>query len=387
MSYTSLQQLSNILKKYFIGKYLSEISVTEDDGINNLSYYEDYNTIPLFTFDELLTEIPSFPTTFNNIMYIIDGSSRSFKTINGNISIASIAISSNLKPIIGVYPGLGILKEILLDYPFIAIATSTFDKKFSLDPFIYENKLIKTYSPSGRPYTLSYNVQAMETELRQELETKALEAIISSSVLNDLIVIDGPLFPQYIFVENEEREVLFRERYKIISSKYNIVGIVKRLDKSKVLIRTLTSTYRNRMISQFNLDPMLFLSDESLIHSLILKRNQKENEYIPIVIGPLLRKIGDIAKVYMYYVIIPLSKYLPNFVTLRIESVKNLKPEEIITYLVWQEFSKDGIPKLLALADNLAKKVTSGIVNYLIYLLRSNGIELSYNSKIGVQLT
>lgn len=387
MSYTSLQQLSNILKKYFIGKYLSEISVTEDDGINNLSYYEDYNTIPLFTFDELLTEIPSFPTTFNNIMYVIDGSSRSFKTINGNISIASIAISSNLKPIIGVYPGLGILKEILLDYPFIAIATSTFDKKFSLDPFIYENKLIKTYSPSGRPYTLSYNVQAMETELRQELETKALEAIISSSVLNDLIVIDGPLFPQYIFVENEEREVLFRERYKIISSKYNIVGIVKRLDKSKVLIRTLTSTYRNRMISQFNLDPMLFLSDESLIHSLILKRNQKENEYIPIVIGPLLRKIGDIAKVYMYYVIIPLSKYLPNFVTLRIESVKNLKPEEIITYLVWQEFSKDGIPKLLALADNLAKKVTSGIVNYLIYLLRSNGIELSYNSKIGVQLT
>ncbi|MBP1357055.1 MAG: DNA double-strand break repair nuclease NurA [Sulfolobus sp.] len=387
MSYTSLQQLSNILRKYFIGKYLSEISVTEDDGINNLSYYEDYNTIPLFTFDELLTEVPSFPTTFNNIMYVIDGSSRSFKTINGNISIASIAISSNLKPIIGVYPGLGILKEILLDYPFIAIATSTFDKKFSLDPFIYENKLIKTYSPSGRPYTLSYNVQAMETELRQELETKALEAIISSSVLNDLIVIDGPLFPQYIFVENEEREVLFRERYKVISSKYNIVGIVKRLDKSKVLIRTLTSTYRNRMISQFNLDPMLFLSDESLIHSLILKRNQKENEYIPIVIGPLLRKIGDIAKVYMYYVIIPLSKYLPNFVTLRIESLKNLKPEEIITYLVWQEFSKDGIPKLLALADNLAKKVTSGIVNYLIYLLRSNGIELSYNSKIGVQLT
>ncbi|MCY0860354.1 MAG: DNA double-strand break repair nuclease NurA [Sulfolobaceae archaeon] len=384
MEYATYQKLFNDILKYYINGYLDPNSLYYNEE-EDTSYIEEEDTIPLFTVSELLTQVDEIPS-FRNEIYAIDGSSRTYKTLKGNISFSSVAIVSSVKPIIGVYPGLGLLKEISINKPFIALASPTLDKASSIEPFIYTSKFITLFSPSGKTYTSNYNVRSMETELRQELETAALSFVLSISNQNDIIIVDGPLFPNYFYLETSERTVLFNERLKVLDNRSNVIGVVKRLDKSRSLVKALSSPYlKNKIVNYYKIDPSLFLSDEAFIHSLI-SRHYNNKPYKPVIIGPLLKQLNESCKVYLYYAAIPLTMFIPHFSVLRIETLRLNKPQELLSYIATQGFSKDGIPKLVALADSIAKSITSGISNYFLAYLRSSGVELSYVSKLEAKI-
>ncbi len=352
----------------YITRYLNTASL---EGMYYIDSQENSNVLPLEKPQNLVREIKSLE--FEKEVFSIDGSSRSFISGKGIVSVASIAVTSTFSGIYDVYPSIDGKSKLGLNEPFIAVASSNLESS-KLDPYLFSNSYISSVSLSGEPFSPLSGFENIEAELRSLLETKTLNKLKNKGY----VIVDGPLFPSYLYLNSKVKDKIILERRKIIDS--NFIGIVKRIDKSQYLVKSLNGEYRKYFIQKFRLDPKSFISDESLILNLI--RFNYNVPYSPIVIGPFLDRITENIDIYINYLIVPFNSYMPNFSILRVETLNN--NEETIRKILSLKMTKDGIPYNLALADLTAKKLSSGLYKLIILYLQQLGLQSSFYSRLEV---
>ena len=317
---------------------------------------------------EIINEV--YPIDIKDTVYAIDGSSRSLTSAGGIISISTLAISSSYSTIYGVFPSLFGLPGLPINKPFIGLASSN-PLRGKIEPYLYSsNSLFTSVSLSGEPFLSTDEPERIETEIRGILETEALKITKGKGIT----IVDGPLFPSYIYLPEKVKTIITKERSKVIDKNY--IGVVKRLDKSNLLIKVL-SRNSAEFESKYRINPQNFLSDESFLFHLV--RFNYSPPYPILSIGPLIREVEKV-KYYISYLVLPYHKYVPKFSILRIESV-NREAVSIISSL---PFSGDGIPKILAIADKTAKELSSGILKYIIFSLNRIGFQESFRDKFEV---
>ena len=362
--------------------------MTENKGLFVLlneivqKYIKDYFEVKSGTFEEnapsdiflgagtkeLINEVLAVDIKIS--IYGIDGSSRSLTSSGGIISISTLAISSSYSSIYGVFPSLFGLPVLPINKPFIGLASSN-PSRGKIEPFLYSsNSLFTSVSLSGEPFLSTHDPERIESEIRGVLETEALKITKNKGIT----IIDGPLFPSYIYLPDKVKGILTKERSKVIDQNY--IGVVKRLDKSNLLVKVLSKNSKE-FENKYGINPKNFLSDESFLYHLV--RFNYSPPYPILSIGPLIKEIEKI-KYYIYYLVLPYHKYVSKFSVLRIESM-NRDAVNIVSSLA---FSGDGIPKILAIADKTAKELSSGILKYIIFSLNRIGFQESFRDKFEV---
>ncbi|WP_338603775.1 DNA double-strand break repair nuclease NurA [Sulfolobus tengchongensis] len=356
--------LKDIISKYIVN-YLGSsttINVEAEEYIEN-----DSSGTLISPLNEFMNYVDIRQS--QSLIYSIDGSSRSFISSKGIISIASVVISSSITPIFGVYPPISGFPELDLKRPFLALASSSHQSP--LIPFFYNSDFITTLSLDGTFFTSANSPEEIETEIRTVLETEALKKIPKDG---SIILLDGPLIPPLIFLKSKVRDEVLKMRLEVMRS--NVIGVVKRLDKSRLLISSL-SKFGSRFSERFKIDPRKYFNDESFILDFI--KSNLSPPYVPISLGPILRKIGNIP-LYVNYLVYPLHPYVFKFSILRIESLVNdLKIMDQVSSL---KFTRDGIPFTLAIADRTAKEITNAILRIVVTTLESMGMQASFYSKL-----
>jgi len=360
--------------------------MTENKGLFVLlneivqKYIKDYFDVKSGTFEEnspndiflgtneVINEV--LPKDIKRPIYAIDGSSRSLTSASGIISISTLAVSSSYLSIYGVFPSLFDLPSLPISKPFIGLASSN-PSRGKIEPFLYSsNSLLTSISLNGEPFLSTHDPERIETEIRGVLETEALKITKDKG----LTIIDGPLFPSYIYLPDKVKIILTKERSKIIDQNY--IGIVKRLDKSNLLVKVLSENSKE-FENKYKINPQNFLSDESFLYQLV--RFNYAPPYPILSVGPLVREIEKL-RYYIFYLVLPYHKYVPKFSILRIESISR----DAINIASSLPFSSDGIPKILAIADKTAKELSSGILKYIIFSLNRIGLQESFRDKFEV---
>ena len=341
-------------------------------------YIREYFNV--YTVDPILSESPATlasndivnevePIRFENEVFAVDSSSRSITSAGGIISIVTLGVSSLSKPVFGAYPGLFGIKNIELNKPFVALASSSVSK--GINPYLYSSKYVTTVSLDGTPFQSITDPERVETELRAIIETEALKKLKGFGT----IIVDGPLFPSYTFLPEKVKKTIINERLKVLDSSY--IGVVKRLDKSDLLVKSLASKAKD-IYSKYKVDPRGFISDEAFLFQLV--RFNFNPPYPVLSVGPLIKEITQGVKIYVNYLVYPIHKYVPKFSFLRIESFTR----DAINKIVSLKFTLDGIPTVLAIADKTAKELSSGILRYIAFSLDRIGLQESFRGKFEV---
>lgn len=351
------------------------MEILNDIIIKYISYYLSYpyhDSFPHFANEDSFVKEVKENYKPEGEVYAVDGSSRSFVSGKGIISVSAVAISSSSIPIYGVYPSLDGERELELKEPFIAIASSMHETS-KIDPYLFSNEYVTTISITGEPFNSLDDFEKIEGEIRSILETKALRLVKDKG----RVLVDGPLFPSYLYFPSKLKERLLKERKDSINE--NFIGIVKRVDKSRVLINSLDEELKEYIWQKYKVNVNSFLSDEAFLLSLV--RFSYSQPYKTLRVGPIIKDVQG-TKVYMYYLIIPFHRYVPKFSILRIETVSSR--EDVIDFVASLSITKDGIPSILALADSKAKKISLALYKYIISIGERIGLQPSFYSRLSV---
>lgn len=357
--------ISNIVTKYITG-YLSIAGNQINFRVDSTSDNDKY--ILLTKTSDIISEIEN--KSIKEEIISLDSSSRSITSTKGLVSFGAIAIVSSSRGIFGVHPPIGILKSLNIEVPFIAIAPSA-EVKNSLDPFMYSNKYIMTTSLDGTPFNNLMDAERVEAELRFVLETYSL-----SKTKGFLTLLDGPLYPYMNFLSSKYREKVYSIRSEFLHNR--VIGIVKRLEKSTILRKAIPQDVRFEFYTRYKVDPWSFLSDESFLFHLV--RFNFSPPYNRLYFGPICRIMENDKRVYIHYLIIPYHPYVAKFSMLRVETLEY--DESLITKLGNLEITRDGIPKILAFSDKIAKEISAGILKLISGILESAGIFASFSSRL-----
>ncbi|QKQ99678.1 DNA double-strand break repair nuclease NurA [Metallosphaera tengchongensis] len=300
----------------------------------------------------------------NEEVVAIDGSSRSFFFSQGVVSVSSVVAFSNTRGALLTFPSFGGMKGLDQDIPFISIATP-FTNVDRIEDFVLPPSVSKFSTQQ-----LNINDQnALETELRFSLETACIERLKDKQ----FVLIDGPLIPRFIYLNKKISQKLIERRKSTLNR--NLVGIVKRVNRSSILVNAMRKD-DNYFYSTYGINPHSFSSDEALLTHLARKIQRTPNR--PFIVGPVIRKQEEL-EITSHYVVVPFHPFVEKFSILRIESISNsFLPETLLSI----PMSFDGIPLPLALADKLAKEISSAVFSLLIQDLQQMGMQASFYSRL-----
>lgn len=362
-----LSVLSDIVNDYVTG-YLNQYSLEW-----HTPKYDDEKVRVSFDDVDTLLSRPSWERETDEVIGL-DGSSRSLVSSRGIISIASVASSSSRRPVVGVFPSFGV-PEIAISSPFVAVAPALPERRGMLDPYLYSSSEIMTVSTNGEPLTASMGPERIEGELRLLLETKALETLQRDYPIKR-IFLDGPLMPR-----DGSREAisgsLWERRRKIVEG--NVIGVVKRLNRSTLLLRSFSGETRRDFISKYGIDPVHALSDEAILQGIV--RFYVQPPFQPYVFGPL-RVSQEGFTYFVKYLLYPIHRYVRKFYFLRIESTHEDLSD--VSSVLSYGLTMDGVSNIVAIADRLAKETTDGLRKLMFYKLDQLGIPASFESRIEV---
>ena len=297
----------------------------------------------------------------------VDGSSKSLISSGGIVSVAAVAVTGISVPLRGVYPHFTGLRGLEMKAPFIALAPST---KGRNNVLLASLDYIMLRSIDGTPLDASLGVSRVETELRSNLETEAISHAEGTPLL------DGPLLPSYSSLPSEVRRELVRRRYRRLPK--GAVGIVKRIDRSKLLVEAL-NPYAKELEARFGLSNVSFLNDEALVSNLV--RRLAVPPFKPMAFGPVIYEPHGV-RVYAYYLALPLHPHVRKFSIIRVESL-TLR-EGIVDEVASLPLGTNGVPYPIAYADKVAREVRGGLVKALKLSLESFGIGVSYAGNMAV---
>jgi hypothetical protein len=241
----------------------------------------------------------------------VDSSSRHVETPVADVVVGAVAALSSLGSIRFEWPSLSPLRYNGGLHPVFYILSNAGSQ------FSFEDPLVLTANPSGRPFDISYSVGEACDEMRVSLENWVLEVLgeLLDARVNPVVMVDGPLYvvakaltreaPQWI------RDVwvkLLEGRVKAVrgleSRGVPVIGVVKRVEKSTILSRTWgLEDIRGDIVE----------GDRSVV----LKFMASINDRVPgriyvtpriMVRTPQLPGIGVLEKV-VQYIVIPPGKY------------------------------------------------------------------------------
>ena len=175
----------------------------------------------------------------------VDSSSRHVETPVADVVVGAVVAISSLGSTAFEWPSLGPLRYTGRLHPVFYILSNAGVQ------FSFEDPLVSTVNPSGRPFDISYSVGEACDEMRVSLENWVLEVLggLLEAQVNPVVMVDGPL---YVVAKALTRDVqpwirdvwvkLLEGRVKAIrgleSRGVPVIGVVKRVEKSTILSRT-----------------------------------------------------------------------------------------------------------------------------------------------------
>lgn len=242
------------------------------------------------------------------------------------------------------------------------------------------NPAVLTKNPVGIPYNSTYNKYALLNELRLHVENCVLEESIKRGVITrgSVLFLDGPLiYPSIQALDHsitplerktyvEAVEHLNKTRVKLlrilVEEGVQVVSIVKRLNRSYIL----------SAVDPVNLSQGKS-NDEVYLSALVFSRRELHGKHL--VLGPLVlkQKAGYGLSRFIWYIGIsrrpyPLRGGLGNYVFYRVEAPEGSHENEVLRYVVYDSVHAGStVPLSLLIVDRRVKKITSSLVNYVLY--------------------
>lgn len=267
-----------------------------------------------------------------------------------------------------------------------------------------------TRSPAGVPYTPEYNKYVILDELRFSLENHMLRKLLVEDLVDEstFLLIDGPLYYVPSFVHHYDKltppsrgmidnyvsswKTLTEERIMLLEKYYRnsipVMGVIKRLE-----ISTLLSTLDPLRISLGNR-----VNDQAYLSIFVSRIKAQFSK--PFILGPvridtsnsILREyVKNIKNKIVYYIGIPKRAHVSpgiysNYTFYRIEVFdegeqiygEKLAPYEVALYDSY--CSGTLLPLSIMLVDKRVKKLSRSLSNYLLRVLESGGIPLTYDT-------
>lgn len=241
---------------------------------------------------------------------------------------------------------------------------------------------ITTSNPLGVAYTSTYNKHALLAELRLSLEQCLLELFSSSELAESgtILLLDGPLAypttPMLVEPRDFERvriyveaiELLNKKREQVVSKLaekgLQVISVVKRLHKSYIL----------SLVDPASISPRGKVNDEAYLSTLVLTNSGLYGQ--PFIVGPILVKQKPPCSLnrIVWYIgfprrIYPLRGGLGNYVFYRVEVFEKMISESVLNYIAYDSIHTGSLlPLSILVADRRVKKLTSSLVNYILYL-------------------
>jgi hypothetical protein len=342
----------------------------------------------------------------------VDGSSRRFSTPYGFLVLATVALALGPLPLFE-YPSMG------YEYPVRRVLSEPFAATY--ESLGVKHSLIATRSPAGHPYeppplssspeeggsSEGYTPAEVAHEVRTRLETLGLKVSVEELREGSLVILDGPLYQRpwgsdvsrNPYLRDDWRE-LTRERVEVLEeasrSGVVVLGSVKRLDKSRLLVRVHWS-----LSEALGLNCPRQENDQAeavCLASLYVKKHGLRG-LSPLLIGPLKARVSDPLKkqlgieppeyVYSYVVVpqLPYNGYLdvPCGV-LRLEVLSEVYESEGVEvfFRALSEGFTQGppLPIAQAFADAFCRQSSRNLFNYLCSRALTEGIDLSYDTQL-----
>ncbi|MEM0374158.1 MAG: DNA double-strand break repair nuclease NurA [Sulfolobaceae archaeon] len=273
----------------------------------------------------------------------LDSSSRYLRDPSINMVLVGLGVYSNFKGVIvGPY-----------DFDINFMAIGTFEE---LLKEINPEKGIRVKNYVNEYFTDDYKIDDIADELRLEAENRGLESVRDS---HELIIIDGPLYPTPLELNDIELQSIGRKRHqdayiqlakdRISLLKDNVLGVVKRLETSKKL-------YKEEKIRNI-VRPRYPINDAEVLNQIKVKVGVKNG-----LIGPFKlefrSKFFNAPPRYAYYLILTNSIGISSY--FRIESLSLDRLEVSIPYLT-SRVSDKLIPTYIEIADSLSKRVSASL--------------------------
>jgi hypothetical protein len=347
----------------------------------------------------------------------VDGSSRRFSTPYGTFVIATIAVAQG--PLLFVdYPPLEYEYPVRweLNAPFMATYTSEDVEKYNF---------IATESPADHPYlpprssgtsektSGGYSPADIAHEVRTRLETLGLRVAASIAHARSLILLDGPLYQRPWSPEvrrsnhlKEDWERLTEERINALREVYGrgitVVGSVKRLDKSQLIVKTHGTLIKAlKLSSPFPSQENDYAEAIQLARAYVAQYSLRGLE--PLLIGPLHMvppaKLQEEVSVEMpeivySYVVIPQLPYNSNLDktpcrVIRLEVLSEVyKKEGLEAFFraLSEGFTGNPLlPRVQAIADARCKYTSKKLFKEMCSYVSSEGIDLSHDTLTALQ--
>lgn len=336
------------------------------------------------TYDSSLVRVANKPRkTFK--CSSLDSSSRSLSFRGVRLFVSGAVVSTPL--------GLLTIPRSTTRVPFVAVKSysSVLAEIESLANSIGIPLLVR--SPAGYLYSEDegYKDDNINDELRLVIENYALTEAGGEEV--DYVLLDGPVVPtpplllypsgESKYKEAFEKLLLGREgRVHVLrSSNDPVLGVVKRCDESKKLIRC--EEIREVLI---NMGYKASRAPDTVIVDLIASEYYREKltpSRRPIVIGPLKAEYrGVLPTKVFWYVWIPChggpTMYRLEVLEEHFEKFNHV--DEIVTSII-HEACYDGLPVKIRLVDHFAKRLTTAIYRQLAWEL-SPFLTLTYDERL-----
>ena len=340
----------------------------------------------------------------------VDGSSRRFSTPYGSLALATVSLTWGPLPLFD-YPPLG------YEYPVRSVLQEPFIATY--EGLGVKHELVATTSPAGHPYEpplsgsieekggkqKGYTLAEIAHETRTRLETLGLKVAAEVLHKGGLVILDGPLYQKPWTREviknphlRDDWRELTVERVRVLeragSSGIAVVGSVKRLDKSRLLVEA-----HGSLSGKLGLSFPRHENDQAeavRLASLYIKKHKLKG-LRPLLIGPLKAKISDEPKErlgvdppeYVFaYVVVPQLPYdgsldVPCGV-LRLEVLREVYEKEgvgVFFRALSEGFTQGPpLPPAQAFADARCRQTSRALFEYLCRTALTEGIELSYGT-------
>ena len=340
----------------------------------------------------------------------IDGSNRNIDTPYAFTTIVTGSIVSERLGVLLDYPAAWFnypvdTKEI--NIPYIGIAPDADNVILNLPPSATQ------YSPVGKIYDSNYNRHQVIDEIRVRVENTLLglipkiDAKTFIGLRHRVVIIDGPLYhiPRGLFDQAVEEYYIrawrklvqdrIRTLTKLDAKRIVAIGVVKRIEKSKILTKSQEFKYQVKNMIKVNISGENDLVIVDKLISEALANNIIHTPLKPFLIGPFKVKtsIGRVLGVknaplkIIGYVLIPYHPYsLLNHRVLRVEiseTMYKIFDDVIFSWIAYDAINySTTIPYSLHLAHSRCNKWCTMLFTYYTSYYSNAGIPLTYDTKL-----
>ncbi len=334
------------------------------------------------------------------LVVAVDSSARSLETPGATLVVASVAVSSNVAPVLGDWPGVYGAQLPLDGEPFISVLPNGYGEA-EVDSPVATGR-----NPAGDPYDPDYSLAQAMDEARVRLENAALHALADAGeagvlpLEGALVLVDGPLFPVTGALTYPGVRVEYREAWRsLLESRVSaverlaglgarVVGVVKRVSRSRLISQAPLLSERAAECAGRR-----GVSDYQALYAALARRGCVARAPGRVYATPLLgvrAGPGWVPARAARYLVVPLLRGLHSPEAARYMRVEALLSQAEEGVDPAGEALGDSVargypePVTIALSDRRAKAATRALQAYLAWAARRLGVPVGLSSEIEV---